>query len=65
MSNQIKTAFEAIHAEENLKTKTKDYLVQNAFRREREKKIVRYSLLPAVACLLFIFLRKKEDKGES
>lgn len=55
MKDKLKTAFDQIHAEEELKDKTRAYLAQKAREYAKPKFSSYAKLLSAAACLLFIF----------
>ena len=56
MSNRIKETFDKIHAEEELKTKTKDFLARKTQGYSKNRMGRSRRLVSAAACLLFILI---------
>ncbi|HIV03511.1 MAG TPA: hypothetical protein IAC74_08040 [Candidatus Aphodoplasma excrementigallinarum] len=56
MNNRIKKAFDVIHAEEELKEKTKAFLFQKAQGKSERKTGKLHRLVPALICLLFVLI---------
>ncbi len=54
MTEQIKQAFDTIHAETALKEETKQYLALRLTRRQAQRRFFRHVALPAVCMLLFL-----------
>lgn len=55
MNKRIKEAFDNIHAEEELKMKTKAFLLSKTQKAEKSKWIPHKRLIPVLACLVFLF----------
>lgn len=57
MSNRIYDAFDAVHAENQLKDSTKEYLFENVYskKRSRSQRPIRYAAAVCCALLIFIF----------
>lgn len=56
MNDRIKETFEMIKAEEELKNGTRDFIYKNTQNRRIYNKTMRRKMIPAVVCLMFIFL---------
>lgn len=56
MNDRIKGAFDQIYAEEKLKEATQTFLKQNAHRDAKNAAIKTRFLIPAMACLLLVFM---------
>lgn len=56
MNNKIKKAFDTIHAEEELKEKTKAFLFQKVQGDSERKPRHLHRLMPALICLLFVLI---------
>ncbi len=55
MNKRIKEAFDNIHAEEELKMKTKAFLLSKTQKAVKSKWIPHKRLIPVLACLVFLF----------
>lgn len=56
INEKIHAAFDEIHAEENLKTRTKEYLSMEMSRQKKKSRPVVFRAAAAAACLLFVFV---------
>lgn len=55
MNDRMKETFGKIHAEEELKTRTREFILQKTDNYRRHKKPVYGRLIPVMACLLVLF----------
>lgn len=58
MNNRLKETFDSIHAEEDLKNRTKDYVFQKTqgYKKNRSRAYVYKSLVPVAVCFLFVLI---------
>ena len=57
MTERIKSAFDPIHADEELKQRTRDYLARTVYGKKQQAAPIRRALPALAACLLLVFCR--------